>query len=183
MTQCKLSGSSLRPLTLSVPLVAWLIVGGCSNAHTANGDDPGVGERAAADTTRLAIQPVEGVDVSYTGIEEPRRALLRTEAEWRELWTALAAGRIPPPEPPVIDFASRMVIVAAMGRRPTGGYAISIEDVRATEDTLFVTVVETSPGAGCMTNQALTAPVAVVTVERHAGEPVFREREEVQDCE
>lgn len=170
------------PLTLSVPLVAWLILGGCSNARTANGDDPRIGERAAADTTRLAIQPVEGV-ASYTGIEEPRRALLRTEAEWRELWAELAAGRIPPPELPVIDFGSRMVIVAAMGRRPTGGYAISIEDVRATEDVLYVTVVETSPGAGCMTTQALTAPVAVVTVERHPGEPVFREREEALDCE
>lgn len=156
-----------------------LLLLGCTNAQT----PPASEASASADTLRLSVRPVEEVAAAYAGIQEPRRAVVRTETEWRELWRELAAGTLPPPEPPTIDFVTRMVIVAAMGRRPTGGYGIAIEEVRATTDSLYVTVVETSPGAGCLTTQALTAPVAAVSVERHPAEPVFREREEVRDCE
>lgn len=157
-----------------------LLLLGCTNAQT----PPASEASASADTLRLSVRPIKEVaGAAYTGIQEPRRALVRTESEWRELWRELTAGTLPPPEPLTIDFETRMVIVAAMGRRPTGGYGIAIEEVRATTDSLYVTVVETSPGAGCLTTQALTAPVAAVSVERHPAEPVFREREEDRDCE
>ncbi len=161
-----------------VGLLGVLLLPGCSNAQ-----NPPLAERAATADT-LGILPIEAVaDPAYSGIQERRRTIVRTESEWRQIWGELAAGRIPPPEPPAIDLEHRMVIVAAMGRRSTGGYAISIESVRAPADSLYVTVVEISPGAGCLTTQALTAPVAAVAVERHAGEPVFVEREETHDCE
>ena len=129
------------------------------------------------------MQPIPKIGgAAYTGVDEPLRAIIRTQSEWREVWGRLAAGTIPPPEPPAVDFERRMVIMAALGVKPTGGYAIEIEDVRATPDSLYITVFETSPGPGCITTQAFTAPVAVVAVERHPGEPVFREREEIRDC-
>ncbi len=161
-----------------LPLLGAAILCGCSRTPAPTSQSGG-----AVDTLRLTVEPIEEVArASSTGIEEPRRTIVRTEAQWRELWGELAARVIPPSEPPAVDFDRRMVIVAAMGRRPTGGYSISIEEVRATADSLHVSVVETSPGPGCLTTQALTAPVAAVSVERHPGAPVFLEREETRDC-
>lgn len=136
------------------------------------------GEPAAPES--LAFEPLH--QDFYSGLEDRRRAVLRTEAEWRELWNEIAGRQVPPPEPLEVDFELRMVIVAAMGSRPTGGHAIAIESVRAEGDRIVVGVVETSPGAGCMTTQAFTAPVVAVTVEKRPGDAVFVERAVSEPC-
>lgn len=160
-----------------VGVLGAVLLSGCTNAQNPPLPEPA----ATADTLR--VQPIEAVaEAARSGIQDRRREVVRSESEWRQLWSELAAGRIPPPEPPAIDFERRMVIVAAMGRRSTGGYAIRIESVRAAADSLYVTVVEVSPGAGCLTTQALTAPVTAVSLERHAGHPVYVERQETRDC-
>ena len=56
------------------------------------------------------------------------------------------------------------MIAAAAGERHTGGHSIAIERVTRTPDGLAVEVVETVPGPGCATTQAVTQPVDVVVV-------------------
>jgi hypothetical protein len=75
-----------------------------------------------------------------------------------------------------------MVLIAAMGRRPTGGYGIVIESVHRADGKLFARVEAHSPGPTCFVTQALTAPVTAVRVAR-SDEPVeFLERSSVTEC-
>ena len=75
-----------------------------------------------------------------------------------------------------------MVLVAGMGRRPTGGYVISVEGVYTSGGELYVDVLERSPGVGCLSTQAITTPVTAVRVPAHP-EPVhFLTREERVPC-
>lgn len=136
-----------------------------------------------ADAIPVTATPIP-VDGTYGGIDDPLREVVRGEAEWQALWERLAAGRIPIPETPPVDFSERVVVVAAMGARPTGGHAIRIDAVSYAGDTLWVEVTSVSPGPGCITTQALSAPVAAVTVERRGEVRArFLDREETLDCE
>jgi hypothetical protein len=75
-----------------------------------------------------------------------------------------------------------MVIVAAMGGRPTGGYTISVEGVCTSGGALYVDVLERSPGLGCFSTQVMTAPVTAARVGAQT-EPVhFVTRQESDPC-
>ena len=136
-----------------------------------------------ADAVPVTITPI-ALDGTYSGLEEPLREVVRSDEEWRALWARLVAGRIPRPDAPPIDFSEQVVVVAAMGSRPTGGYAIRIDRASYAGDTLWIEVTSVSPGAGCVTTQALSAPVAAGAVERRGEISArFLDREETLDCE
>jgi hypothetical protein len=152
----------------------------CVSACTAAAP-PSSGEPPAG-SVEVSVSPIS-VD-GYSGLEAPLRTLVRSEGEWRDLWARLATDRIPRPAAPAVDFSERVVVVAAMGTRPTGGHAIRIDRVSYAGDTLWVEVTSVTPGARCVTTQALTAPVAAVSVERRPNVTArFLDREETQDCE
>ena len=153
-----------------------ICVSACTAAAPPSSDPP-------AGSVEVSAAPI-AINGSYTGVDEPLRALVRSEGEWRDLWARLAVNRIPVPAPPEIDFSERVVVVAAMGTRPTGGHAIRIDRVSYAGDTLWVEVTSVVPGASCVTTQALTAPVAAVSVERQPNVSArFLDREETLDCE
>ena len=162
----------------SLVLLLGLVSLGCNHARQptdATGQPPGA--------VTLATEPIEAMaQVAYSGIQDRRRTVLRTRAEWEAFWRELTSNHLPPPPPPAIDFDRRMVLVAAMGSRPTGGYAISIERVWEAEGRVTAVVREVSPGPDCAVTQAFTAPVAAVSVERRDGEPTFVEIAETRRC-
>jgi hypothetical protein len=118
----------------------------------------------------------------HSGINDSRRLVIRDAAVWRVLWREVMGERTPPLAVPAIDFERDMVIVAALGRRGTGGYAITIEDVYAEGGVLYAIVRATSPGLGCMTIQGFMAPVTGVRVPRSEGAVRFIERTDELDC-
>lgn len=121
--------------------------------------------------------------VYYSGIEESRRAVIRSDLAWPGFWVELQGSLRPQPPVPSIDFSRDLVIAAAMGQRSSGGYSIEIREVAADEGKLFAVVVEVSPGANCFVTAALTQPVDVVRVPGMAGRDVaFVERKETHDC-
>lgn len=122
------------------------------------------------------------VDQFYSGISARKRGLIRTEEEWNGFWQDLYGDQEPIPPPPGIDFDTYMVVVAAMGTRPTEGHGIEISGVLVSEDGIQVEVIETTPGEACVVNETPTAPVTVITVERRQGAVTFNEREEVRPC-
>lgn len=122
------------------------------------------------------------VDRFYSGIGASKRMLIRTGEEWRGFWRELYGDEEPIPAAPVIDFETSMVVVAALGTRPTEGYWVEVESVLASEDGIQVEIVESTPGEGCVVNEALTTPVTAVAVERREGQVTFIEREEVRAC-
>jgi protease stability complex PrcB-like protein len=97
-----------------------------------------------------------------SGIATSLRAVIRTEAEWRELWSRLNSNVDPTPEPPRVDFAYDVVIAVALGQRPSGGHAIRVDEIRATDTLLTVSLTEVSPGTNCVVSHVMTQPVDVV---------------------
>jgi hypothetical protein len=96
---------------------------------------------------------------STSGISTPAREVIRDDGAYARFWAGLGAG-----ERPSVDFSRDVVIAVAAGQRNTGGHTIAVERVVRDGAGLAVTVVETQPGAGCMTTQQLTQPVDIVVV-------------------
>ena len=139
---------------------------------------------APADATPVTVEPVADLQgVRYnSGISTRERTVVRTRATWEALWPQIVGTVRPVPPVPAIDFATKTVIVASMGTRSSGGYVISVDDVRQSRGDAWITVTERSPGSGCGTTAALTAPVAAVVVPRFDGTATFVERTTTVNC-
>ena len=160
----------------AVALVASLLLaaGGCGLAPVTG---------VPADASLVPDDRVEPLlEESYGGLDERAREVVRTRRVWEDAWRTLHEGRSSTPERPEVDFGSSMVVVAAMGSRPTGGYDIEVESVHREGETLYVVVRETSPGEGCGVTQAFTAPTTAVRVPRVPGDVHFVEKESANDC-
>jgi uncharacterized membrane protein len=100
-----------------------------------------------------------------SGIVQPRRAIVRDEAEWRALWAAHAGPEMPAP---AVDFRSRMVAAVFAGERATPGFEIEIAAARHDGAALILAVAERPP-ARRVAAQIVVAPFHIVTVPRHDG--------------
>ena len=78
----------------------------------------------------------------------------------------LNAGRVPPPAPPAVDFATEIAVGATLGQRSTGGHAIAFTGATLDGGTLRITVRTTSPGSGMSTIQMITSPWVLHAVPR-----------------
>jgi hypothetical protein len=118
---------------------------------------------------------------SQGGLTEAGQQVVRDAAAWSALWARITRTGAPHPVP-AVDFGREMVLVAAMGRRATGGYMVTIEGVDEAGGEWVVRVAEQRPGPRCGTTQAVTAPVDAVAVPR-SGRPVrWAVRQVVHDC-
>ena len=165
--------ASLAMLTLAV-------------CRSPNAQEPG---ETALDTevippgaTSVPFDRIERASTPVSGIRDRRRLAIRKGEDWSAYWEELHATLMPTPEPPALDFSRTMVIAATLGRRATGGHTVTITEVFQDDEDLFVVVRETSPGLGCLTTQAFTAPAVAVSVTRVAGQVSFVEEAETRDC-
>jgi PrcB C-terminal len=120
----------------------------------------------------------------FSSYVQPARVLVKTQAQLLDLWNAIYQPNplsLPPPLP-AIDFDREMLIVAAMGSRPTGGYVITIEGVFESSRGLTVRVRSISPAPGCGVTLALTQPVDIARVPRRDGSVAFTEQVETRSC-
>jgi hypothetical protein len=106
-------------------------------------------------------------------IQQQRRVVVRTEAEWRRLWTQHAGAEA---APPAVDFRRDMVLAAFMGERPTGGFQVQIAGVRRDRGSLLVDVREQQPRPDDIVTQAFTAPFHLVAVPRSDARVVWGPR-------
>ncbi|QKT03324.1 protease complex subunit PrcB family protein [Ectothiorhodospiraceae bacterium 2226] len=106
----------------------------------------------------------------HSQFHEPAHIVVRDAQSWRDLWEERLHGA-----PPAIDFEREMVVGAALGTRPSGGYGIRIERaVLDEEGTLVVTLRELAPPPGAMLSQAFTQPFHFVRVPRVDARVAFR---------
>jgi hypothetical protein len=113
------------------------------------------------------LVPVFGMwEGAYSSIILPSAAVVRTPAEWEELWNRVHAGEEPLPTVPVVDFSQWMILAVFQGAQPTGGYRIGIEDVRSNSFGILVDVAEQQPGTDELTTQAISSPYFMVMIEQ-----------------
>ena len=118
----------------------------------------------------------------FSGLDESQRAVVRDEAAWRGAWAAIWRRHSPEPPLPQVDFDREMLVIAALGTRPTTGYGILVDSAFAEGDGLLVRIRTVTPGPRCGTGQALTQPVDVARLTRTQGVVRFRDEPQVHDC-
>ncbi len=87
--------------------------------------------------TAISVPFASLVQMQYSNLEDEARMVVRTRAEWADLWASATEGVQPTEDVPVVDFGRRMVLVAAMGRRATGGFSVRIGSVFEDRERLY----------------------------------------------
>jgi hypothetical protein len=149
-------------------LVMLAFIAGCGReaTHAQRPTQDGETRRDFAALTGGAVSP------HYGGLAQPEYRVVTSREVWAELWreleprTSREQGQPAPNPVPDIDFQQRVLIVAAMGTRPNGGYSVEISSLVESSQRIVVTVTEQVAGPKCLTTQAITHPVAIVTTAR-----------------
>jgi hypothetical protein len=113
--------------------------------------------------------PVLGVtgntplQVSWSTYSSRERLVVRDAEHWAAVWPQISSDPLP-----AVDFATSIVLVAAMGTQPTGGFSIQFGSaiIPGGTSTLEINIAELTPGADCVVTQATTRPTVVALIPR-----------------
>ncbi|MDT4897521.1 MAG: hypothetical protein QOH25_2598 [Acidobacteriota bacterium] len=118
-----------------------------------------------------AVEPQRAVDFSvlatgYNSRYEGGRylQLITNQNDWSSAWDIIGRGSTA--SMPEVNFNTRAVVIAYQGRKNTGGYGISVAEIRREGTALIVRVNEQRPQPGDMVTEALTSPFVAVSIPR-----------------
>ncbi len=115
----------------------------------------------------------EGV---HSAIARPRQIVIRTDTNWRQLWSEHVAGLVPSPPVPQVDFRTHMVIAVFRGNTE-GGFPITITEIEKHTTELVVFFTELSPPPGFPLGVGVVRqPHHIVRVEWLSLSVVFQKR-------
>jgi hypothetical protein len=97
-----------------------------------------------------------------SNVEDAKRVLVRSDAEWTKLWQQHSPDR----PKPAVDFSKEMVVGVFMGSRPTAGFSTAVTMTTAGNGALIVKYTETAPPPGAITAQILTFPYHLVAIAK-----------------
>jgi len=117
-----------------------------------------------------------------SGVNATEHLVIRDAAAWSALWQNIHATTDPIPPLPDVDFGQEMIVAAALGTRTSGGYNVLLTQAIEDGGGVEVQVLETSPGATCITTQALTQPIDLARVTRREGSVHFQVMQHVERC-
>ncbi|MDW3650810.1 MAG: protease complex subunit PrcB family protein [Bacteroidia bacterium] len=133
-----------------------------------------------------AASTISFTDISkaaFSGLDTEENILINNASDWAEFWSRANSNQSPTPERPDINFSVHSVLAACMGTKNSGGYSIEIADTKIAGETVYASVVKSSPGQGCMTTMAITYPYHVIQIEKgNIKKAVFNVEERVDDC-
>lgn len=112
-----------------------------------------------------------------SGYSEETYLVVKTEAEWVEVWAKHTAPHMPIPCPE-INFSKKMVICAFMGKRPTTGYSISIRRIWAEEERIHIEIAKSDPPESLVVGEVITYPYVFASLGRTDSELMFTITEE-----
>jgi hypothetical protein len=128
--------------------------------------------RPDEDLPRIAFTTLDqGV---HSGISDGIWGTVRDADTWLQLWDRHTLGRIPPPEPPQVDFSQYMVFMYFAGQRPTSGYTVEVVEVLGGEGLWRARVIEHRPARGSFVTQVVTQPYHIIRL------PLSQQRVTVQ---
>ena len=135
-----------------------------------------------ADAAPIEFEVIPELTATYSPFEEPFTRVIRDEGAWVSYLADFAGPDGPPPAPAAPSFPGMVVLAVAIGFRPSGGFTAEIEGVFEVDGTLYVAVLETRPGRGCMTSMGLTFPTTAARVAAHTGPVRFLQRTVDRAC-
>lgn len=110
--------------------------------------------------------------------DTPFRLVIKSRDEFSDFWKRLLAP-IPPgqwtPELPEIDFSKEMIVVSAMGAKPSSGYWTIIDGACEADGQVEVFISNVDPRPCGATLAVVTYPADAVRIPRSDLPVVFRE--------
>jgi hypothetical protein len=121
-----------------------------------------------------------GNDSALAG-KGPALDLLPDEGGFGAFYAALHGNKIPPREPPKVDFRSNVVLYVSFGRKQTGGYRVEVLDALIHRRALVISAQLAEPPPNSYLIQMITNPYVLVSVPRAEAAGVRYDRVELRD--
>lgn len=102
---------------------------------------------------------------SQSAVRVPVAVTIESQAGLEEVWSAIHANQLSPPEAPEVDFGSETVIVLILGERSSAGYSVRAARIALQNNAVDVRVEVTRPGPDVMTATVLTSPFELSTIQ------------------
>lgn len=126
---------------------------------------------ASADSSWLLVAPYARWSGRSLELRAETFRAIRSQEGWDDLWRlaapnplAQADQSIPAPD---VDFTKTLVLVAALGTRPTAGYSVIIQGALDDGAVIHVYVLEVRPnGPDCIAATVITHPVSIALIPR-----------------
>jgi hypothetical protein len=119
---------------------------------------------------------------THSGIESRRQIVIEDAGAFRTLWAEHAAGTMPAPPVPEVDFSRDRVVAVFAGSQPTGGYALQPSPPEAAHGRPKIRFTLKRPGPNCMATQAMTQPFAMVRIPKSKSKVEIQVAETTVDC-
>lgn len=146
--------------------IAWLLpVALCLGASECRVDDDDLGPEEDVTFETLEYANGDPVKGGASGIASKQLIVVRDIDVFTGLWSDHAVGIVPQPAQPTVAFGTDMVIAAFAGQRDTGGYGVTIEDIRENDEFIVVEIEIQTPGDNCEVTQATTQPHHMVVLD------------------
>jgi protease stability complex PrcB-like protein len=113
---------------------------------------------------------------------EKSNKVISNQTDYNDAWGAAFSRFFDKQKPARIDFENKMILLVTMGEKTSGGYTIKIDSIKEDEKTLVVTILETSPGKGCMNTSVMTYPYQIIELKKSKKEVVFKTIEKIYNC-
>lgn len=123
---------------------------------------------AAAPAGAQTWQKLSG---SRSGVQAAQTVVVRTDAQWRALWSRHAGSQ----EAPAVDFSKEMVVGVFLGQRRRAGYSVELKVVElpgfcdetgSQPASLLVIYAEKKPQGGSVAAEVVTTPYAFLKVPK-----------------
>ncbi len=109
----------------------------------------------------------------FSGYPEATTRVVRDRDAWQSAWNEIHRNLMPVPPLPDVDFSAEMIVLAAMGTRPSSGYDIVLTGASETNAVVTVEAEARSPGPKCVTLTVLTSPLDVARIPKRPASVVF----------
>lgn len=151
-------------------IVLLVVLAGCAEAPDATAPDA---------LPRLSVEPLFGT--LYSNIREPARLVISDAETWAAVWAGMIGPAGSPADAPAVDFSRENVLIAAMGERRGGGYAIAITGLARAGGRIEAEIQSTIP-AGCSGADVMTTPLDAVRIPKTAELIQFAEKSRILRC-
>ena len=148
-----------------------LVLNGCSSPSSPS---------SSLSLTRFRAEPTSFL--ASSGYDQPLTLVIHDRDTWARTWNDINRSLSPAPALPEIDFTKEMVLVAAIGSRPSSGFEVVFTGATESGDVVTVDVESRSPGPTCVLLPVVTAPVDLARIPRRNGAIVFRSTPKVVNC-
>ena len=151
---------------MKLGLLLLTILIGCSSSK--NVDTP---VEKNNENTQLSFEVL--VEDQIGGFIKEEIRIIKTRESLLEVYGYVNRIRKPGFSIPKVDFSKETIIAVFMGEKTTGGFSVTIENVKEKNKKLIVKIKETKPGSKDMVTMAITQPFCFVKINKADKEFVF----------